>query len=312
MTVGLVAPVSVPPGGRPYPLALGDDATADPARGLLGLAAGLTGFLVLTGLASQLVTAATWGLWGGGLDFATYARQTRAFERPEGILAAHLALAMLAVTAGAVWRVVYGRRLGWLWSVAPGVRWRYLGWVTLAAVVVLNGAFLASQGGVLPAFRPQAGAAAFLVVVALTAPIQALAEEVFFRGLVLTSIGLLVRQEWVAIVGSALIFAAFHGAQDLPLFVNRFGFGLLAGVLVWRTGGLEAGVAAHIVNNLFAFGWAALTSSIAELRAVQTLTWGASAWDLGGFLAFAAVAWAIGRRMGLALVTPARVAGGSV
>ena len=31
-------------------------------------------------------------------------------------------------------------------------------------------------------------------------------------------------------------------------------------------GGLEAGIAAHVVNNIFAFGWAAFTATIADLQ----------------------------------------------
>ena len=70
-------------------------------------------------------------------------------------------------------------------------------------------------------------------------------------------------------VASALVFALFHGTQNLPLFLDRFGFGLLAGVLVVRTGGLEAGIAAHVANNVFAFVWAGLTRTIAEVKATH-------------------------------------------
>ena len=44
-------------------------------------------------------------------------------------------------------------------------------------------------------------------------------------------------------------------------------------MLVWRTGGLEAGIAAHVVNNVFAYVIAGLTTSIATLKAVREISW---------------------------------------
>ena len=87
---------------------------------------------------------------------------------------------------------------------------------------------------------------------------------------------------------SALIFALMHGVQNPALFLNRLGFGLLAGVLVWRTGGLEAGIGAHVVNNICAYVIAGLTSSIAAVRAIASpIGWLDSGIQLGGFAVFA-------------------------
>ena len=60
----------------------------------------------------------------------------------------------------------------------------------------------------------------------------------------------------MAVVGPALLFALAHGAQDPPVFFDRFAFGVVAGVLVIATGGLEAGIAMHVLNNWLAFGLA--------------------------------------------------------
>jgi membrane protease YdiL (CAAX protease family) len=98
---------------------------------------------------------------------------------------------------------------------------------------------------------------------------------------------------------SAVIFALMHGVQNPALFVNRLGFGLLAGVLVWRTGGLEAGIGAHVVNNICAYVIAGLTSSIAAVRGISSITWLDSGIQLGGFAVFALLALLIGRRMRL-------------
>ena len=43
-------------------------------------------------------------------------------------------------------------------------------------------------------------------------------------------------------------------ARAPPIFFDRFAFGLVAGMLVILTGGLEAGIAMHVLNNWLAFG----------------------------------------------------------
>ena len=118
-------------------------------------------------------------------------------------------------------------------------------------------------------FGPQPGFWGFLVVIVLTSPLQAVAEEIFFRGYLMQALGSLVRPPWFGVVVSAVLFALLHGLQNPALFVDRLAFGLLAGLLVWRTGGLEAGIAAHVVNNVCAYVIAGLTTSIAALQGDQ-------------------------------------------
>ena len=107
------------------------------------------------------------------------------------------------------------------------------------------------------------------------------------------------RLPWFGVVVSSAVFALLHGTQNLPLFVDRLAFGLLAALLVWRTGGLEAGIAAHIVNNVSAFVIAGLTSTIATLKAINEITWLNAAFDVGGFAIFAVLAYALSRLMRL-------------
>ena len=58
-----------------------------------------------------------------------------------------------------------------------------------------------------------------------------------------------------AVVIPAVLFALAHGiGQSSPIFFDRFAFGLVAGTLVILTGGLEAGIAMHVLNNWLAFG----------------------------------------------------------
>lgn len=88
-------------------------------------------------------------------------------------------------------------------------------------------------------------------------------------------------------------------------------FGVVAGWLVVRTGGLEAGIAAHVANNVIVFGWAALSGTMTATRTSTTTTWAGLGWSLAGFVAFAAAAVLIATRMRVARTTPgARFVGG--
>ena len=133
----------------------------------------------------------------------------------------------------------------------------------------------------------------------LTSPIQAVAEEIFFRGYLLQALGSLVPRPWFGVVVSSVVFALLHGTQNLPLFVDRLAFALLAGLLLWRTGGLEAGIAAHVINNVFAYVIAGLTTSVAALKAIQGIGWVDAAFDVGGFALFAVLAYVLSRLMKL-------------
>ena len=103
----------------------------------------------------------------------------------------------------------------------------------------------------------------------LTTPLQAAGEEYAFRGYLLQAIGALTRRAWIALVLTSLLFAMAHGLQNFPLFFDRFMFGLIAGWLVIRTGGLEAGIALHVLNNLLAFGAGILFGDVARDGAGQ-------------------------------------------
>ena len=246
-----------------------------------------------------------WVLFGDGRTWDAYAEAAGAYELPEGLAATHLALTSLILVAWLVYRFVHGREAKWLVSVQPGWRMRYLVVCLVVAAVVLNAALWASFVLGMPDFGPaQTGWLSFLLVLLVTSPLQAIAEEVFFRGYLLQALGSATGKAWVGIVGSALVFALFHGTQNPALFAHRFVFGLIAGWLVLRTGGLEAGIAAHIINNLFAFGYALFTGGVAATKAVSEISWGQAAFDMAGFAVFALVAIWLGGKFNLATTTP--------
>lgn len=291
-----------PPAGVRYPLVL-RPLTA--LNGLFGLVTAFAGFVFVVPLMTEAVLRIGF-LLRGGVDFEQYRATAMRYELPEGLLAGHLGIAMLTVVVLLVVWYLHGRRPKWIFSVQPGIRWRYLLAALLVAFVILNAMlWISFLWDGMPSFNSgQLYAASFVVIVVLAAPFQALGEEVLFRGYLMQGIGSMTGRAWIGIVGSALVFAFLHGTQSPALFAHRFAFGLVAGWLVVATGGLEAAVAAHVVNNLGAFGYAIFTTSVAEVRAVQEITWAKAAWDILAFALFALVARWIGRRMQVAEVTP--------
>lgn len=279
-------------------------------RLIFGVLLALSAFVLILSLAAQAFMGLAWLVLGRDRPFAEYSAAASAYELPEGLASTHLALSSLILIVVIVYVFFHRRAATWLVSVQPGWRFRYLLVCLVVAVVVLNAALWASFVLGVPDFGPpQAGWLWFMLVILITSPLQAAAEEVFFRGYLLQAIGSASGRAWVGIVASALVFAFFHGLQNPALFAHRFIFGLVAGWLVLRTGGLEAGIAAHVVNNVFAFGYGVFTGGVAATKAVSEITWAKASFDMAGFALFALVAIWLGRRFNLATTTPATTKG---
>lgn len=269
-------------------------------RSLLGVLLGVSLFLVMTTVISQAVVVLAWTITGRGVAYPEYIAEAVAFQRASGMLATNLGIACLIPISWMLMALVHRVRPRWLTSVQPKMRWRYFVVCLGVAAIALNGVLaLSTVVADTPNFEPQAGLWRFLLVIVVTSPLQAAAEEIFFRGYLMQALGSLVAQPWFGVVVSAVVFALFHGTQNPALFVDRLAFGLLAAVLVWRTGGLEASIAAHVVNNVFAYGIAGFTTSIATLKALQSLTWLDAVFDVGGFMVFAGLALLVAHRMRL-------------
>jgi len=89
------------------------------------------------------------------------------------------------------------------------------------------------------------GVALLVLIVGIGAPII---EELFYRGLLMRSLERRFRQEWVAVGGSAVLFAASH--FQLLQFPALVLLGVILGLLVQRTGRLGPAIATHMVFNL--------------------------------------------------------------
>jgi membrane protease YdiL (CAAX protease family) len=101
-------------------------------------------------------------------------------------------------------------------------------------------------------------------------PFQAAAEEFIFRGFVMQAVGSWIRWRWpvVPVLVSTFFFAIAHvpNGYNAWAIVDVGSFGCIAALLVWRTGGLEAGILAHALNNTVIFvlqapGWSKLDTS---------------------------------------------------
>jgi hypothetical protein len=232
-----------------------------------------------------------------------------AFEsiEPVTLLYLNLTLGSIILVTWAINRVVHRLRPRWLSSVVPKLRWKFL-WVCMGLSVValvaqvvvgqlVPGDNEADLGGAVNDFT--ATTAVLALIVLLTTPLQAAGEEYAFRGYLTQAVGSLTRNAWLAVLVPALIFAVVHGAQNFPLFFDRFMFGLIAGWLVIRTGGLEAGIALHVLNNMLAFGFALTFGDISESLMVSEVSWWNVPLTLTQSGVYAVLVVLMARRLGL-------------
>lgn len=159
--------------------------------------------------------------------------------------------------------IVNGPRTGLHSSVAGRLRWRWMllcaGLAIVVYVVVSALSLLipadagASTDGIV---RPQDNPAFLgtLLVILLLVPFQAAAEEYIFRGYLMQTIGRWLRHPLWAILLPVPLFVLGH-LYDWIGQTSVAVFAVAAGWLTWRTGGLEAAIALHVVNNIVAFAF---------------------------------------------------------
>ena len=158
-------------------------------------------------------------------------------------------------------RMMNVQKVGSLTSVAGRMRWGWLGRCMVVALGVLALSFAITFGldalAGLP-FEPEFGAPDMWLMLGLTVllvPFQATAEEYVFRGYLMQLVGGWLRHPAFAILLPIPFFVLGH-AYDIYGQLDVGFFALAAGWLTWRTGGLEAAIALHVVNNsvIFALG----------------------------------------------------------
>ncbi len=173
---------------------------------------------------------------------------------------------------------------GWLlkpsWETAPSGRRETAGWLLLAlgaavtarAVISPLNAWWAALTGASSAALPEAsGLGMQLLQVLAVAVVPAMAEEVFFRGALLTSL-LRTGSRWQAVLLTTLMFALMHGS--VAGLWGHLLISLLLTLLMVNSGCLLAPVVAHMAFNLLALGWpetAAVTTGVCGLLLVALL-----------------------------------------
>jgi len=151
---------------------------------------------------------------------------------------------------------------GWLVSVVGRFRWKWafltfgiflLGYgIEMAAEVMVYG--VGNYGFSSLQIKPYTWF--MLAVILLTTPLQCAAEEFQARALLPRLVAAIVPHRWMGLILSGVlpsgVFMYLHHAQDFWLNVNYFSVGMIMWWLAYRTGGIEASIALHLVNNFFA------------------------------------------------------------
>lgn len=105
-------------------------------------------------------------------------------------------------------------------------------------------------GGGAPAF--QLPSLELVLVILILVPLQSLAEEYVYRGALMQILGSWIPLALIPLVLQALLFMASHG-YNLYGLIGTGVFGLIAGIIVLETGGLEAAISIHAANNMCTF-----------------------------------------------------------
>lgn len=150
-------------------------------------------------------------------------------------------------------RIAYRTPVGFVASVVGRFRLRWALrcallvlpiWVVLMVIGYLSGDFTSG---------PHRSWLILMIMVVLFIPFQAAGEEFAFRGFVQQVFGSWFGNRWLALVIPGIIsiplFAAAHGSFNGWIFADLSVSAAAWVYLAWRTGGLEAGVAVHMVNN---------------------------------------------------------------
>jgi membrane protease YdiL (CAAX protease family) len=246
---------------------------ARPDRGAVwrlavGVLAATVGFFAVT-LVALLAVVAAIRLGGGHLVVDTD------HVTPELLLATNLGLALCIPLAGCLIWTIYGLRPHWLGSVAPGLRLGWLATCSRIAGTIWGVLFLLVMLAVAvsPDARFDGQVVGFLVVAALTTPLQAAGEEYLFRGFLLQSLGATRLPALVCWGISGVLFATAHGQFAPPLFADRLLIGVVFAWLATSTGGLEASIALHAIKNLSVLVPAAILGELSGAIDPKGVTW---------------------------------------
>ncbi|MBM7816966.1 membrane protease YdiL (CAAX protease family) [Brevibacterium paucivorans] len=228
--------------------------------GLVGIIATIVVFFVVSVVGGIIAVA---------IDIATGAISQedamagKITNTPLLLFTVNLSLILGGLVAWLAHRILHKQPWSRMFSVLPRMRWKWWG-LSLACTVPLfvlymgvgflfdNSAIMGSGDS---SFTFDGTALAYLLIIVLTTPFQAAAEEVMFRSYVPRVFG-----SWIPRVGgvvgvivATILFTLAHGASDPWLWAYYAVFGLVMAALTHFSGGIEAPVVVHAVNNVTMF-----------------------------------------------------------
>ncbi|MEL4505962.1 type II CAAX endopeptidase family protein [Luteococcus sp. H138] len=178
---------------------------------------------------------------------------------PALFLINNLSLALFIPIGMLLGRWFFKQRPGWLSSITGRIRWVWLG-RCFAVLLPLWLLYIGLETWLMSRSPQGLGLAVnsdtwlLLFGILLTTPFQAAGEEYGFRGAINRALASFFTHRWIGFVVGAVVsstlFMFSHFAQDIWLNIFYFCFGMIACGMTLRTGGLEAAIAMHIVNNV--------------------------------------------------------------
>jgi len=140
-------------------------------------------------------------------------------------------------------------------------RWKNL-FISSAVWTILSAVYLFAYLKADPSnFTPNNTTMSLIILVAISLtmiPFQAAFEEIIFRGYLMQGFAVLLRNRWLPLIITSVLFALMHGLNPE---VKEFGFwnmmpyytifGLIFGIMTLLDDGIETAIGAHTANNVF-------------------------------------------------------------
>ena len=178
-----------------------------------------------------------------------------------------LALANL-ISGGRTFRSYSSSRGGWNYQIF--FRCLAASLVVVAIPVAIDYIFFAGRVSAVKFTLPG------IILLTILGPLQCIAEEYAFRGILMQAVGSWIRFPPLAILVSALVFASMHPYNKIGV-AEIFISGCIFGFVAWRGHGIEVSSALHIANNMaifycVGFGFGQITSEETIQECVFSVT----------------------------------------
>ncbi len=169
-----------------------------------------------------------------------------------------LLLGSVILLLPALWIAMNATRLGGLRtlsSVQGHLRWQRIGRLIVPVFLIFAVGNLAELAitcllsGEMPAFSLPS--LSYILTILILVPIQSATEEYVYRGFLMQSFGSWIPIAIIPLILQAVIFMGSH-TYNIWGLLAILAFGLIAGILTLKTGGLEASIVFHAMNNICA------------------------------------------------------------